>query len=62
MIEWSLRAWRILPGEITCIIQGPCTELIVHLRNLQSTDPCEGIIQEKVCFEDIPGLPANPGD
>ena len=62
MIEWVLRAWNILQDEITCIKYGLCTELLVHPRNLQNTDPFQGTQQDKVYLEDIPGIPTDPDD
>ena len=34
----------------------------MHLRNLHNTDRFEGTQEEKVCLEDVPGLPTNPDD
>ena len=34
----------------------------MHLGNLQSTDPFEGIQEEKVCLEDVPGVPTDSDD
>ena len=31
------------PDEIACNKKGPFTNLVVHLRNLQNTDPFDGI-------------------
>ena len=62
MISWALKALRILPDEITCIKYDPHTELPVHLRNLEDTDPTEGIQEESVCREDISGLSIDPDD
>ena len=53
MIEWFYRTWRTLPDKSTCTKYGPCTELLVRLRNLQSTNSIEGIQQIKSCLEDI---------
>ena len=44
------------------ISNGPCTELSVHLRNFQNTGPFEGTQEEKVCLEDVSGLPMDPDD
>ena len=34
----------------------------MRLKNLQNNDPFEGIQEEKVCLEDVPGLPTDPND
>ena len=34
----------------------------MHLRILQNTDPFKGTQEEKVCLEDVPGLPIDPDD
>ena len=51
----------MLPDDMTCIKYGQCTELLVHLRNLQNTDLFGGTQEEK-CLEDVPGLPTDPDD
>ena len=55
MIEWALRTKRTLPDEITYIKHGPCRELPVRSRSLENADPIEGIQEENVCIEHIPG-------
>ena len=62
MIEWVLKAWRVLAGEITAIKYGSCMELPLHHRKLGNTDPVEGIQDENVCIEGIPGLSIDPYD
>ena len=56
MIEWILEAWGILPDEIMGIKHGPYTELTGN------TEPVQGIQEENVCIEDIPGLSFGPDD
>jgi len=51
-----------LPNEITCIKYGLFTELPVSLRNLENTDPLEGIYEENVCIDYIPRLSIHPND
>ena len=46
-MECVFGARNILPDEIACIRYGPCTEILVHLRNLQNTDPFKGTQEEK---------------
>ena len=51
-----------MPDEVKCINYAPCTELPVCLRNVDNTDPVEGIQDENICIEDIPGLSIDPDD
>ena len=39
----------------------PYIELAMRLRNLENTDPFEGIQEKNVCIEDILGLSTIPG-
>ena len=48
----SLAGELFVRFQLTFCENAPCTELPVHLRNRQNTDPIEGPQEEKVCLED----------